>query len=85
MAQFTLNFDDIQACIELASDGIEMHLHSQEKLDTIHKVMYAIAKASQQPNINRTLETKQQSQYTVQLNIQANIQLTTLKAQTNST
>ena len=74
MAQFTLNFDDIQACIELASDGIEMHLHSQEKLDVIHKVMYAIAQASQQPNINRTLESKQQHKYTVQLNIQAKIQ-----------
>ena len=77
MAQFTLNFDDIQACIELASDGIEMHLHSQKKLDTIHKVMYAIAKASQQPSINHTLETNQQRAYTVQLNPQADIQYIT--------
>lgn len=68
MAQFTLDANDIQTCIELASDGLSMHLHSQEKLDLIHKIMYAVAEATQHPNIACSLENPKHCQYSVRLN-----------------
>lgn len=68
MAQFTLNTNDIQACIELASDGLVLHLHNQEKLDLIHKIMYAVAEATQHPNIANSLGTARNCQYSVHLN-----------------
>ena len=46
MEQFTLNGEDIQACIELAADGVNVHLSDQGKIDVIHKVMYAVAEAA---------------------------------------
>ena len=46
MEQFTLNSDDIKACIELAADGVNLHLSDQQKIDVIHKVMYAVAEAA---------------------------------------
>lgn len=68
MAKFTLDTNDIHACIELASDGLGMHLHSQEKLELIHKIMYAVAEATQQPNIAHQLENAKDCQYSVHLN-----------------
>ena len=47
MEPFTLNSDDIKACIELAADGVNLHLSDQGKIDVIHKVMYAVAEAVQ--------------------------------------
>lgn len=70
MQHFTLNNDDIKACIELASDGINMHLQDQSKLDVIHKVIYAVADAAQNTNnINAQLKPHQPYQYTICLNI----------------
>ena len=47
MEHFTLSSDDIKACIELAADGVNVHLSDQGKIDVIHKVMYAVAEAAQ--------------------------------------
>ena len=47
MDHITLNKDDIRACLELASDGVNLHLQDQSKLDVIHKIMYAVADAVQ--------------------------------------
>ena len=46
MEQFTLNSDDIKACIELAADGVNLHLSDQQKIDVIHKVTCAVAEAA---------------------------------------
>ena len=47
MDHFTLDSDDIKACLELACDGVNLHLQNQNKLDVIHKLMYAVADAVQ--------------------------------------
>ena len=51
MDHFTLNNDDIKACIELACDGVNLHLQDQDKIEVIHKIMYAIATAAQNNHI----------------------------------
>ena len=68
MDHFTLNHDDIQACIELACDGINLHLNDQNKVDVIHKIMYAVATAAQNNQAIMTkLDTKQIYQYTINI------------------
>lgn len=66
--QLPLTSDDIQACIELASDGISLHLKEQDKLDLIHRVMYAVAEAAQNnQSLMAQLENDASKQYCVYL------------------
>ena len=66
MDHLTLNDDDIKACLELACDGINLHLHDQSKLDVIHKLMYAIANSVQNDQtLTKQLATNKTRQYTV--------------------
>lgn len=74
MDHFTLNNNDLKACIELAADGVNLHLQDQSKLEVIHKVMYAIATAAQNnQTITKQLEVEQKLQYTIQINSQTKV------------
>ena len=68
MANFTLSIRDLEACIEIASDGLAMHLDNQEKLEVIHKIMYAVAEATQSPHIPCHQKNTSDNQYSVHLN-----------------
>ena len=70
MDHFLLNNNDIQACIELACDGVNLHLQDQSKLDVIHKIMYAVATAAQSNhNITAQLEENYPYQYVLNLSL----------------
>lgn len=69
MKPLTLTNQDIQTCIELASDGINIHIEDQNKIDVIHKVMYAIAQATQHNHSLKTqLESEQLNLFTIRIN-----------------
>lgn len=69
MNHFTLNNDDIKTCIELACDGVNIHLQDQSKLDVIHKIMYAVAEAAQSDQAVAThLKANQVTQYAIRIN-----------------
>ena len=68
MKPFTLTNDDINSCIELASDGINIYLADQSKIDLIHKIMYAIAETAQHnQQLKSQLEPTKSSQFTIQI------------------
>ena len=68
MKQFTLNSNDLQSCVELAADGVNLHLCDQPTLDIIHKVMYAIAEAAQNSHaVTGQLELNQTFEYRLYL------------------
>ena len=68
MKTFTLNSDDLTSCIEMACDGINVHLGDQSKMDVIHKIMYAIAETAQNnPRVCAQLESTQMHRYTLAL------------------
>ena len=70
MDHLTLNNDDIKACLELACDGINLHLHDQNKLDVIHKIIYAVADTMKN---NQGLETQFETFQTYQLSIRVQV------------
>lgn len=68
MQQLPLSSDDILSCIELASDGVNLHLENQDKLDLIHRIMYAIAEsAHSNQTLSAQLGSNQSAQYLIYL------------------
>ena len=70
MLHCTLNHDDVQLCVDLACDGVNVHLNEQSTLDVIHKVMYALTEAVQNNQAVVTqLQSKQACQFKLHLQV----------------
>lgn len=69
-----LSKEDVQSCIELACDGVTVHLKStnteQKAADVIHKVMYAITDVAQNnPAVVSELASNQTCQFRLRLQV----------------
>ena len=83
MKFWDLSNEDIQSCIELACDGVNIHiqdtqsesgafidLNKQKTAEVIHKVMYAITEAVQNnPVAVNQLESNQACQFRLHLQV----------------
>ena len=63
MKHLTFDFNDITSCIELACDGVNLHQQDQNKLEVIHKIMYALAEDA----LNNQAMMAQDHQFTIRL------------------